>query len=156
MGKAMIFLVSLASRGQATYLVSSPGFMNLRFILTLRYVLPEWKTQIQQHLEWLLSGSICLAKARPHRISDWLVDLSLVWLSESCASVRSRELYVRSLGKLDFVSFFFFFGSHGGLAPECNQPCIFSILWYKLYYRQTYDVYNTHIVITDFLHNHHH
>ena len=51
---------------------------------------------------WTWPGSICLVKARLHRISDWLVDLSLVWLSESCVSVRSRELYVRSLGKPDF------------------------------------------------------
>ena len=39
-----------------------------------------------------------------HRISDWLVDLMLAWLSESCTSVRSIELYIRSLGKPDFFS----------------------------------------------------
>ena len=66
-----------------TSLVSSPGFMNLRSILTLRCALPVWKTQIPQHVEWLHSGSICSAMARPHYISDWLVDLLLVWLSES-------------------------------------------------------------------------
>ena len=52
--------------------------MNLRSILTLQCTLPVWKTQIQQHVERLLSGSICLAKVRPHRISGWLVDLLLV------------------------------------------------------------------------------
>ena len=89
----------------STSLVSSPGFMNLRSILTLRCALPVWKSQIQQHVERLLSGSICLAKAHPHCISDWLVDLSFVWLNESYRSLRSRKLYVRSLGKPDFVLF---------------------------------------------------
>ena len=104
----------------STSSVSSPGFMNLRCTL------PAWKTQIQQHVERLISGSVCLAKAHPYHISDWLVDLLLVWLSESCTSVRSRELYFRSLGK---PPFFFFppaitpVRRRSGMAPKCNQPC---------------------------------
>ena len=81
-------------------------------------MVPVWKIQIQQHVQRLLSGSICLAKVHPQRISDWLGDLSLVWLSESCASVRSKELYVRSLDKPDF--FFFFLHSHTGM-PEIQH-----------------------------------
>ena len=87
-----------------------------------------------ENLERLLSGPICLAKARPHRIYDWLVDFSLVWLSERCASVKSRELYVRSLGKpvshparshADMPEIWQSAGMHSALvAPNCKS-CLF-------------------------------
>ena len=49
--------------------------MNLQSILTLRCELPVWKTQIQQHMAKQIDSEGSGSKARPHRISDWLIDL---------------------------------------------------------------------------------